>query len=70
MFCASAQIHAPLRMAQSDRPALCETFPLRLIGLLFSVAVACIKTALSPGQAHNELSVQRGNPSQLSGNKQ
>lgn len=70
MFCASAEIPAPLRMAQSDRPALCETFPLWLIGLLFSVAVACIKTASSPGQAHNELSVQRGYPSQLSGNKQ
>lgn len=70
MSCASTQIPAPLRMAQSDRPALCETFPSWLIGLLFSVAVPCIKTASSPGQAHNELSVQRGNPSHLSGNKQ
>lgn len=47
-----------------------ENFPQWLIGLLFCGAVACMKTASSLGQAHNELSVQIGNPSQLSGNKQ
>lgn len=47
-----------------------KMFPQWLIGLLFRVAVACIKTASSLGQAHNELPVQIGNPSQLSGNEQ
>lgn len=47
-----------------------ENFPHWLIGLLSRVAAACIKTAAPLGQAHNELSDQIGNPSQLRGNKQ